>query len=247
MNETLVEKLSRGGHRDTVLWPFLKKEADSFNVILSKKQPEERHFPMSTIPQYQQLLNQLVSLLQAHRSLFRQERVFQRVALLVIAELVVFARHTITQLLMGVGLTQAHWSGWYRLFSQGRFPYDEACAVMVAETVKIMEPEALHVVAGDGMQTRRSTRKIEGAHWLHNPQSPVFSLTVLTARRSTNAAYTRPYSHRRCVSSSTACSLYSNGPMSSLGQNAGSQSTRRQNPPIARLCTPTPAWAMSPM
>ena len=47
---------------------------------------------MSTIPQNQELLNQLISLLQAHRSLFRQERVFQRVALLVIAELVVFAR-----------------------------------------------------------------------------------------------------------------------------------------------------------
>jgi hypothetical protein len=33
--------------------------------------------------------------------------VFQRVALLVVAELVVFARHTITQLLMGMGLTQS--------------------------------------------------------------------------------------------------------------------------------------------
>jgi len=40
---------------------------------------------MTTIPQNQELLNQLISLLQAHRPLFRQERVFQRVALLVIA------------------------------------------------------------------------------------------------------------------------------------------------------------------
>ena len=115
---------------------------------------------MSTIPQNQELLNQLISLLQAHRSLFRQERVFQRVALLVIGELVVFARHTITQLLMGVGLTQVDWSGWYRLFSRGRFPYDEACAVMVAETVRHVAPEALYVVAGDGTQTRRSSRKM---------------------------------------------------------------------------------------
>ena len=57
---------------------------------------------------------------------------FRRVALLVIAELVMFAWHTITQLLMGVGLTEVDWSSWYRLFSHARFPYDEACAVKVA-------------------------------------------------------------------------------------------------------------------
>lgn len=56
---------------------------------------------------YLNLSEQLTKLLQAHRHLFRQERVFQRVALLVVAELVVFARHTITQLLMGMGLTQS--------------------------------------------------------------------------------------------------------------------------------------------
>jgi hypothetical protein len=147
---------------------------------------------MSTIPQNQELLNQLVSLLQAHRSLFRQERVFQRVALLVIAELVVFARHTITQLLMGVGLTQVDWSAWYRLFSQGRFPYDEACAVMVAETVKHVGPEELYVVAGDGTQTRRSSRKMEGAHWLHNPQSPVFKRGIHIAQRWFNGSWLLP-------------------------------------------------------
>ena len=147
---------------------------------------------MSTIPQNQELLNQLISLLQAHRPLFRQERVFQRVALLVIAELVVFARHTITQLLMGVGLTEVDWSSWYRLFSHARFPYDEACAVMVAETLKHVEPEALYVVAGDGTQTRRSSRKMEGAHWLHNPQSPVFKRGIHIAQRWFNGSWLLP-------------------------------------------------------
>lgn len=91
---------------------------------------------MTTIPQNENLLNHLTQLLQAHHPVFRQERVFQRVALLVIAEIVVFARHTITQLLMGVGLAELDWSGWYRLFSHGRFPYDAASAVLLAETIQ---------------------------------------------------------------------------------------------------------------
>lgn len=76
---------------------------------------------MTTIPQNEELLKQLISLIQAHRPLFSQERVFQRAALMVMAELVVFARHTITQLLMAVGLTDEDWSGWYRLFSEDGF------------------------------------------------------------------------------------------------------------------------------
>ena len=77
---------------------------------------------MTTIPQNDELLKQMIQLLKAHRHLFGQERVFQRVVLLLVAELVVFARQTVTQLLMSVGWTERDWSSWYRLFSHGRFP-----------------------------------------------------------------------------------------------------------------------------
>lgn len=147
---------------------------------------------MSSIPQSQELLNHLTQLLQAHRHLFRQERVFQRVALLVVAEIVVFARHTITQLLMGIGLTEVDWSSWYRLFSRGRFPYEEASAVLFGETLKHVGPEEVYVVAGDGTQTRRSSRKMEGAHWLHNPQSPVFKRGIHIAQRWFNGSWLLP-------------------------------------------------------
>lgn len=147
---------------------------------------------MSTIPQNSELLNQLTQLLQAHRHLFGQERVFQRVALLLVAEIVVFARHTITQLLMAIGQTEADWSSWYRLFSHGRFPYDEASAVLFRETLKHVGPEEVYVVAGDGTQTRRSSRKLEGAHWLHNPQSPVFKRGIHIAQRWFNGSWLLP-------------------------------------------------------
>ena len=147
---------------------------------------------MTTIPQNENLLNHLTQLLQTHRPIFRQERVFQRVALLVIAEIVVFARHTITQLLMGVGLADLDWSSWYRLFSHDRFPYEAASAVLLAETIQHVAANELYVVAGDGTQTRRSSRKMEGAHWLHNPQSPVFKRGIHIGQRWFNGSWLLP-------------------------------------------------------
>ncbi len=147
---------------------------------------------MTTIPQNEKLLKHLTQLLQAHRAIFKQERVFQRVALLIMAEIVVFARHTITQLLMGLGLTELDWSSWYRLFSNGRFPYDAASEVLFKETLQHVGADELYVVAGDGTQTRRSSRKMEGAHWLHNPQSPVFKRGIHIAQRWFNGSWLLP-------------------------------------------------------
>ncbi len=85
---------------------------------------------MSTIPQNQELLKHLFELLQAHRGNFKQERTYQRVVALVLAEVFVFARHTITQLLMSLGQTEQDWSSWYRLLSQRRFDYEQAGEVL---------------------------------------------------------------------------------------------------------------------
>jgi hypothetical protein len=147
---------------------------------------------MTTISQNDELLKQLTELLKAHRHLFGQERVFQRVALLVVAEIVVFARHTVTQLLMGIGQTGGDWSSWYRLFSRPRFPYDEASGVVFGETLRHVPSQELYVVGGDGSQTRRSSRKMEGAHWLHNPQSPVFKRGIHIAQRWFHGSWLMP-------------------------------------------------------
>ena len=93
---------------------------------------------------------------------------------------------------MGLGLTEMDWSSWYRLFSHGRFPYDEASAVLFGETLKHVAVNDVYVVAGDGTQTRRSSRKMEGAHWLHNPQSPVFKRGIHIAQRWFNGSWLLP-------------------------------------------------------
>jgi hypothetical protein len=66
-----------------------------------------------TIPQNNELIKNLAELLAAHRVLFGQARVYERVVL---------------------GLNERDWSAWYRLFSQERFDEEAAAEVMVALT-----------------------------------------------------------------------------------------------------------------
>ncbi len=91
---------------------------------------------MSTISQNNDLLKHLFELLQAHRGIFKQERTYQRVVALVLAEVFVFARRTVTQLLMSLGQTEADWSSWYRLLSQRRFRYEQASEVLLVVTLR---------------------------------------------------------------------------------------------------------------
>ena len=91
---------------------------------------------MTTIPHKEELLKQLFALIEAHRSIFRQERVYQRVVALVMAEVFVFARHTVTQLLMALGMTGQDWSAMYRRFSRGLFDYEAASGELFRQTLK---------------------------------------------------------------------------------------------------------------
>ena len=63
------------------------------------------------------LLTELMSLIDKCKKGYKQERVFNRALALVMAELFAFGRHTITQLLLTLGITDEDWSAWYRLFS----------------------------------------------------------------------------------------------------------------------------------
>ena len=146
----------------------------------------------STIPQNNALIKNLMDLLTAHREVFGQERVFQRVVALVIAEVLAFGRHTVTQLLMTLGLTAEDWSAWYRVFSAGRFEEEAAAEVLVGESLQHVGADDLYVVAGDGTQVPRSSHKIEGSSWLHNPRSPVFKRGIHRAQRWFNGSWLLP-------------------------------------------------------
>lgn len=147
---------------------------------------------MTTIPQNNELLKHLFELLQAHRHIFKQERVYQRVVALVLAEVFVFARHTVTQLLMALGLTEQDWSAWYRLLSAGRFNAEQVATVLFAETLLHVGQDDVYVVAGDGTQTPRSSRKIEGSGWLRNLRTPPFAIGIHAAQRWFNGCWLLP-------------------------------------------------------
>lgn len=147
---------------------------------------------MSTIPQNDALLKHLFALLQAHRSIFKQERTYQRVVAMVLAEVFVFARHTVTQLLMSLGQTEQDWSSWYRLFSQRRFCYEQASEVLFRETLRHVKVHEVYVVAGDATQTPRSSRKLEGSGWLRNLRTPPFMVGIHAGQRWFNGCWLVP-------------------------------------------------------
>jgi hypothetical protein len=147
---------------------------------------------MSTIPQNQELLKHLFELIEEHRPIFKQERTYQRVVALLLAEVFVFARHTITQMLMTLGLTEQDWSIWYRLFSQRRFSYEKASRVLFRETLQHVGEGELYVVAGDATQTPRSSHKLEGSGWLRNLRTPAFMMGIHAAQRWFNGSWLVP-------------------------------------------------------
>ena len=147
---------------------------------------------MTTIPQNDGLLKNLFHLLEAHRPAFKQERVYRRVVALVMAELFTFGRHTITQLLMALGQTEQDWSAWYRVFSRGRFVYEWVSRILFRETLRHVREEELYVVAGDGTQTPRSSRKMEGVWWLRYLRTPPFMAGIHAAQRWFNGSWLMP-------------------------------------------------------
>lgn len=138
------------------------------------------------------LLKHLFALLQEHQPVFKQERVYERAVALVLAEVFVFARHTITQLLMTLGLVEQDWSAMYRVFSQGRFQYERASAVMFQESLKHVEAGEVYVVAGDTTQTPRNSSKMEGVSWLRNLRTPAFRPGIHLAQRWFNGCWMMP-------------------------------------------------------
>jgi hypothetical protein len=147
---------------------------------------------MSTIPQNEELLKHLFELIENNREITGQSRVFERIIALVLSELFVFGRHTITQQLMSLGLTEQDWSSWYRLFSAERFDYEAASRALFRESLSYVRADELYVVAGDATQTPRSSRKMEGSGWLRNMRTPPFMVGIHAAQRWFNGSWLMP-------------------------------------------------------
>ncbi len=143
----------------------------------------------STFPK---IMHALFELLEAHRGIFGQERVFTRVVGLVLGEVFGFARHTVTQGLLALGLTDVDWSPWYRLFSRERFVPEEAGAVVLRETLKAVRDNEPYVIGVDGVQVPRSSLKMPGTSWLKASRTAGFRPGLHRAQRFVNLSWLAP-------------------------------------------------------
>jgi len=138
------------------------------------------------------LLPQFLALLAAHRAAFRQERAYRRLAVLAIGLLCAFSRHTLTQVLVALGLGDQDWSAAYRLFSVPRVDVDQLGRSLLRQTLVHVPPEQPYLVALDGVQVPRRSRRMPGTSWLHDPHSPPFRRGIHRAQRYSHLAWLTP-------------------------------------------------------
>jgi hypothetical protein len=137
-------------------------------------------------------LQAFFELLAAHRNVFGQERVYRRVVGLVLGEVFGFARHTVTQGLLALGLTDADWSPWYRLFSRPRFDPNRASKCLFRETLQHVDPAEAYVIGVDGVQVPRSSLKMPGTSWLKASRTAGFKPGLHRAQRFVNLSWLVP-------------------------------------------------------
>jgi hypothetical protein len=152
----------------------------------------------STISQADPLVKNLLELLEAHRPLFRQVRIYWRIVGLVFGEIFAFGRHTVTQLLLALGLTDEDWSAWYRVFSQRRFKEEQAAAILLQETLTHVAPDEVYVIGVDATQVPRSSHHMEGTSWLKCPRTPPFRTGIHRAQRFVNGCWLTPPEEGYC-------------------------------------------------
>jgi len=119
-------------------------------------------------------VHHLFAILEAHRPAFKQERPFWRAVGLVLGEVFSFGRHTVTQELLSLGLTDGDWSAWYRLFSRGRFDEEKLCDCLLQETLEHVAENEPYCAAIDGTAIHRSSLKMPGTSWLNDTHFSAF-------------------------------------------------------------------------
>ncbi|MCO5177942.1 MAG: transposase [Thermomicrobiales bacterium] len=138
------------------------------------------------------LLPILLLLLSAHRPAFRQERPYQRCVALTLGHLTAFSRHTITQLLISLGLGGVDWSGFYRLFSVPRLNDDQLTTCFLAQTLEDVPATTPYQVGLDGVQIPRSSQRMPGSSWLKAPRTPPWRVGIHRAQRFVHLAWLVP-------------------------------------------------------
>lgn len=160
------------------------------------------------------LCAEVMLLLERCEAAFEQKRVFNRVLALVMAEIFSFGRHTVTQLLLTLGLTEEDWSVWYRLFSKERFEAEKVSGLLLREMMAEVSTGEPFVVGVDGFSVPRCSQKMPGSGWMRGLQTAKFKPGIQRGQRFVEGSWLPPiengYSRAipiRCLSAFTAKSV----------------------------------------
>jgi hypothetical protein len=157
--------------------------------------PEHTTSSFAAHPVLPPLLSELLALVRAHRSAFRQERTFLRAQALLFGHLFTFARRTITQALVALELTEGDWSAFYRLFSApSRIDYEKLSGHFLKQTLRHISSQDPYVAVVDGVQIARHSHKMPGSCWLKSPRTPPFMPGIHRAQRFVHLAWLLPRS-----------------------------------------------------
>ncbi|MDY0019002.1 MAG: hypothetical protein RBT47_03285 [Anaerolineae bacterium] len=145
-----------------------------------------------------ELLAALQQLLAGMRGAFKQERTYRRAQALFVAELLVLGRHTVTQLLRGLGLVTHDWSAWYRLFSEARFEEAAVAAQLVQETLPHVPQQQAYVVTLDGVIVPRTGVHVAGSSWWRGQKTAAFRRGLQRGQRFVELAWLTPEEQGYC-------------------------------------------------
>jgi hypothetical protein len=146
----------------------------------------------TNLEQFPALLQELYQLLLAHQPAFKQERTWLRATALLMSELFSFARHTVTQGLLALGLTDADWSAWYRLFSRQRMAEALLAHYLFLQTLQHVSLTQPYVIGMDVTQVPRSSLKMPGTSWLKASRTAPFRPGIHRAQRFLNGSWLLP-------------------------------------------------------
>jgi hypothetical protein len=165
-----------------------------------------KSFQMNTMPQQESLVKALLEQMETARDAFGQERVYLRAMLMVLAEIMSFGSHQVTDLLRSMGLVEEDWIAWYRLFQkESRRRKAHLGEVLVEQTWQESHETGLYVVGVDTTSVPRNSRRMQGTGWAKCPRNPPWDVGMHWAQRFLNLSWLAPmeqgYNPRATVTS----------------------------------------------
>jgi hypothetical protein len=129
------------------------------------------------------LLRSVLDLLAAYRPVARQERVFVRFVHLSLGGVLALGRHTLSQILVALGVADADWTAWYRLFNRGRLDVGRLQATLLGQVVAALPATGPLVVGVDATQLPRTSRRFPGCGYAVQTRTPKWRRGIHLAQR----------------------------------------------------------------